>query len=229
MKCHLKSYVVPKSWTLQKKENVFCIRPKPGAHLAEFSVPVAHMLRTLGIATTVREIKYIMSSKAIIVDGETCTHYKQPVGLMDCVSIPAMKKNYRLLLDEKGKLTYLEIPDSEIGKKISRIEGKTVVKGGKIQLNLFDGRNVLSNIECKAGDSVLIDVPVQNVSSVLKLEKGATVMLIKGRHTGLIGVVEDIKDNRLWFKIGKDSKDSFETLKAYAFVIGKDKPVIKVQ
>ncbi|MBW3019205.1 30S ribosomal protein S4e [Candidatus Woesearchaeota archaeon] len=226
MKCHLKNYVVPKSWTLEKKKNVFSIRPQPGAHLSNFSVPVAHMLRTLDLAGTVREIKYIMNSKAIIIDGEPVKNYRKPVGFMDCISIPALKRNFRVLLNEKGKLTYLEVPDSEIGKKLSRVEGRRTVKGGKIQLNLSDGRNVLSNVECKVGDSVLIAVPVQNITNVFPLEKGATIMLVNGKHTGMIGIVEDIKDNRLWFKKGKDL---FETLKEYAFVIGKDKAMVKVQ
>nr|MCK4930221.1 30S ribosomal protein S4e [Nanoarchaeota archaeon] len=60
---------------------------------------------------------------------------------------------------------------------------------------------------------------------VFKLEKGALVYLYKGKHAGQLVVIDDFKGNNIVFKI---NKDVFETKKAYAFVVGKDRPVISL-
>lgn len=212
---HLKSYVVPRSWTLKRKEQVFVARPKPGAHPAELSVPLIHALRVLGFAKTVREAKRIMQGKGVHVDGKPANDYKMPVGLMDVITIVPLKQSVRVLLDPKGKLVYESVAEAK--RKVAKVRGKTVLAGGKIQLNLSDGRNMLTDKPCKVGDSVVFSIPDQKVEAILKLEKGATVYLIKGRHTGMIGTVDDVQNDRLWFKVGKEV---FETPKEYALVVG---------
>jgi len=49
--------------------------------------------------------------------------------------------------------------------------------------------------------------------------------LIGGTHIGENGIIKDIKGKKLVYK---RNKEEFETLKKYAFVIGKEKPVIKL-
>ena len=53
----------------------------------------------------------------------------------------------------------------EAAWKICRIEGKTTIKGGKTQLNLHDGRNIIVE-DAQAystGDSLKLGLPEQNV------------------------------------------------------------------
>jgi len=214
---HLKSYVVPRSWTLKRKERVFVARPKPGAHPAELSVPLIHALRVLGFASTVREAKQIMHAKNVLVDGKPATDYKRPVGLMDVITFVPMKKSVRVLLDTKGRLVYEDVSDADAKRKVAKVRGKTVLKGGKLQLNLSDGRNIVSDKACAVGDSVVFAVPTQKVEAVLKLDKGAKVYLVKGRHTGRIGTIDDVQNDRLWFRI---DKEVLETPEEYALVVG---------
>lgn len=212
---HLKSFVVPKSWTLRKKEKVFSVRPKPGAHPSELSVPLAHMLRSLGYADTVREIKQVIHNRGLLVDGRVVKDHRMPVGFMDVVEFKPLSRTIRLLLNAKGRIVYVDAKDPSL--KVLKVRGKTVLPGGKLQLNLSDGRNLVSDKDCKVGDSLVITLPYQKVEKVLKLDKGANVYLLKGRHTSKSGVVENVEGNRLWFKSGDEV---FETLKDYALVIG---------
>ena len=50
--------------------------------------------------------------------------------------------------------------------------------------------------------------------------------MIGGKHIGQTGKVQDIIGNRILYKTEKG--DVIETLKEYAFPIGKDKPLIKL-
>ena len=50
--------------------------------------------------------------------------------------------------------------------------------------------------------------------------------MVGGRHVGEIGVIENIKAGKVTYKL---KGGVFETLKDYAFVIGEDKPLIKIK
>jgi ribosomal protein S4E len=52
------------------------------------------------------------------------------------------------------------------------------------------------------------------------------IYLTGGKHIGQIGKIQDIIGNRILYKT--ESGDVVETLKDYAFPIGKDKPLIKL-
>ena len=59
----------------------------------------------------------------------------------------------------------------------------------------------------------------------LKFDKGSLIYLTGGRHISELGVIESIKDKKITFKL---HNKVFETSKDYAFVIGDNKPVIKL-
>ena len=52
------------------------------------------------------------------------------------------------------------------------------------------------------------------------------IYLIGGKHIGDMGKVEDVHGDKIRYKSRKG--DVYETLKEYAFVIGKEKPSIKL-
>ena len=98
---------------------------------------------------------------------------------------------------------------------------------GKIQINLNDGRTILTEKkDFKVGDSVLIELPSQKIKQTIKLEKGSLVYLTGGKHIGEIGVIEEFKDNIIVYK---RNNQKHETLKKYALVVGKNKPLISLE
>jgi len=225
-KKHLKRLNTPKTWDIKKKGLKYIKRPSPGAHSFKNGISLSIFLRDiLKLAKTNKEVKNILNSNDVIIDGVKRKSEKFIVGFMDIVSIPSIKENFRIVFNKKGKLSFIKINEDESKLKISKIIGKKMHKG--LQINLLDGRNILTDKkECKVGDSVLIEIPKQTIKETIKLEVGSLILLIGGKHIGNTAKIEEIKNNMMKCK----NKDiTFETSKKYAFVIGRDKPIIKIE
>ncbi|MBR9675775.1 30S ribosomal protein S4e [Candidatus Woesearchaeota archaeon] len=228
VKSHLKRIATPKTWKIKRKKNVFVTRPKPGAHKISMGVSLNTFFKeVLRYCKTTKEVRQILHNKEVLVDGKRRKNPRFLVGLMDVVSIPSIKENYRLVLSDKGVLTHLKIEGKEANLKPSKIMNKTLIKEGKVQLNLSDGRNILLKKDSyKTGDTLLFELPSQKIVKHLKLGVGSYVVLGRGKHAGMGGVVSEIKDNDISFK-NKDG-EVLKTKKAYAFVVGEKKAEIKI-
>lgn len=229
VKNHLKRIAMPTTWTTKEKKTfTWVARAKPGMHSFEEGMPLVLVLREmLNHANSAREVKYILSNKQVLIDGIRRRDHKFTVGFMDSISIPELNENYRISLNENGKLSLIKIDKKESAEKLVKIRGKGLYKG-KTQLRLSDGRTMLiekSKEEYKTSDSLLISVPEQKIMSHLKFEKGALVLLTDGKKIGNIGVIEEIKKDNVKIKA---KNIEFETLKKYCFVIGKQKPALTI-
>ncbi|MEW5955706.1 MAG: 30S ribosomal protein S4e [Candidatus Micrarchaeota archaeon] len=226
---HLKRIAAPKAVPLSKKTTVWFKKGKPGAHALAQSIPLLSLLRdVLKIAGSKWEAKKIIAAGDVLVDETHVSDEGCAVGLMDAVSIPKMKKHYRVVF-RKGRLGLSEITAEEAKEKPCKIVGKTVVAGNKVQLNLHDGRNYLIEKEedqFKAGDTVRLALPSQKLAGFMKLEKGARCYVYKGKHSGKTGVLKEIVE----FPYGTPSDVVLEdetgnkliTLKDYLFVVDKN-------
>ena len=63
------------------------------------------------------------------------------------------------------------------------------------------------------------------VKEILPLSEGATVFLTKGKHSGDVGTLKKLNVREAIFS--KENKD-VGTAKGYLFVVGKNKPAIKI-
>ncbi|MDR1690491.1 MAG: 30S ribosomal protein S4e [Candidatus Methanoplasma sp.] len=230
MSDHLKRLAAPGTWPLKRKISVWATKQSPGAHSLESSMPAAMVLRDMmKVCDTAREAKRIIGNRELTVDGVPVKNPKAPIGVMDTVSLPKMKLNYRMLLTDKGKLTLVPVSEDEAKWKLCRIEGKTKISGGKIQLNLSGGRNiVLDKNMYKSGDTLKIDVADQKVLDSFPLADGASALIINGALAGKVETIADLvvvkgpSDNVVRFKSG------IETVKRNVFIIGSSKPEIKL-
>lgn len=232
MSKHLKRYFSPKSWKIKRKGIVYITKPSPGPHKIEMALPLNVILRDmLGYAATNREVKFMLANRDIAVDGIRRRDFKFPVGLFDVLSLNDVGEHFRIILDKKGSIILIKISKDESSLKPCKIIGKSIMKGveGKAQLNLYDGKNMLVEKDSyKVGDVVLIELSEKNlrIRDHIKLAKDSLVFLTGGRHIGETGKVQDIAGNRIIYKTEKG--DVVETLKKYAFPVGKDKPLIKL-
>lgn len=227
---HQKRLSAPKTYKIPRKAFKWVVRVSPGPH-DKNAIPLAVVIRDLlQLSDTAREARKIIAAGEVCVDGVVRREYKFPVGLFDVVSIPKLEKSYRVLFDEKGRYVLREIEDDD--RKLYKITNKTIVKGGKVQLNLFDGTNILATNEYKTKDSLLLKIPEKQILDHLKFEEGALIMIIGGTHAGEIGRVKG-------YKIVKGSGANLVTVETpigeittvedYVFVVGKKdskKPVI---
>ncbi|MDR2966774.1 MAG: 30S ribosomal protein S4e [Methanobacteriaceae archaeon] len=230
---HLKRYKAPKNWPIHPKEAKWTVKPAPGPHAIEKSLSLLIVVRDiLKLADNSREAKKIIKTGKIWVDGRARKDYKFPVGFMDVIEIPKTGEVYRVLPDKKGRLITHPIPKENVNFKLCKIRNKTTIKKGKTQLNLHDGRNLIVDDSFSVGDILHLKVPDQDVNDTLKFEEGAMVLVTGGKHIGEIGNITEINinysSNPNTVVIENNKKDSFITLKDYAFVIGKDEPVISL-
>src|SRR5512133_1462699 len=142
-KKHLKTLTAPVSWPIKRKGQTFVIRPLPGKSF-NMSMPLSLILKDmLGYCKTSKEVRALLRDKEILVDGKRRKEEKFLVGIMDILSIPITKDYFRMQINKNRKLELVKIDASETGSKIMKIVGKTSLKNGKMQLNLFDGRNII--------------------------------------------------------------------------------------
>ncbi len=234
---HLKRIAAPKSWKIRRKKlpggksGVWITKPSPGPHPQERAIPLRVLLRDyLGLARTAREADYIIKHGKVLVDGRVVKDPKFPIGLFDVVEIPEIEKSYRIVLDEHGRLMAKEIGEAEKTYKIVRIERKTMVKGGLIQLTTHDGRNfLLKTTDLRPGDVMKIEVPSQTILESYKLEPGNLVYILSGRHAGAVGTVKEVEKGDLarptLVKVEVEGA-TIETAKKNVFVVGKNAPVL---
>ncbi len=226
MKAHLKRTVVPTSWKIKRKGLTFVVRALPRGKF-NFGVPLVVLFRDLlKKAKTSKEVKSILNSKEILIDGRRRKESKFLAGLMDTVSIPSTAEQFRILIDKKGRLTVVPIVKEEAGVKLCKIVKKGMVKG-KVQIGLHDGRSIIVEKDgYKTGDSLLITVPDQTIKEHLKLEKGVLVYLIGGKYIGNIGTIDKLEKGGIIAKIGAEN---VEVKKEYIFVVGKGKAAISLK
>jgi len=196
----------------------------------------------LGLAKKRSEVRAILSQGNVMVDGNIERDELFPTGLMDVISIPTVDKQYRVLPSEKG-LALQPINKNEAEFKLCRVEDKTVLNGGNVQLNLHDGRNIRITVKDanKAEedvfgtlDTVKISLPGQEIMEHFRFVEGASALIISGKNMGKRGkivavehrevqkrkkalvTVEDVRGNR------------FQTTVEYVFVVGDARPHISL-
>ena len=141
---HLKRINAPRSWPIERRIRKFVAKPLPGTHKLAESMPLGVILREmLRIGKEKREIKIILNNKSILIDNKIRKEFRFPVGIFDSLSIPKLNKHFRITYNKKGDLDLVEISKEDSEHKTCKIIGKTVLKKGKTQLNLSDGRNII--------------------------------------------------------------------------------------
>lgn len=228
----LKRLLAPAFWKVEKKAKTWVVSPAPGPHKKMECIPLQILVRNiLKLAETGKEAKTIIKKGEILVDGKVRKSHAYPVGLMDVVAIPRIKKYFRIVPTERG-LELVDIDEGEATKKLFKIENKTVVKKRKLQLNLHDGKNLLVDKDVyKTGDSLLLKLPEQKILEHIKLEKGNLALITKGKNSGKIVRIKELittrsrEPNKVICEL--EDKEA-EVLKDYIFVIGKQEPAIKL-
>jgi small subunit ribosomal protein S4e len=191
---HLKRHAIPKRWPIQRKGTAFVV--KPNRSFSE-SLPVLIVLRDLlKVAKNRKEVKKMIHMKNILLNGKEVRDEKEGILLFDIITLTPSKNNYRLTIIKNEKFNLEEIKESEANSKIAKIIGKKILKGKKVQLNLSDGRNFLSNIQCKIDDSVSINLKEKKIEKCIQLTENSSVIVFAGKHSGEKGKIEKINKEK---------------------------------
>ena len=230
MSRHQKRVASPRSWPIPRKIHTWVANSKPGPHSAKGSIPLVVVVRDLlGLVDNSREAKRVLHEGGVLVDGKARKDPNFPVGIFDVISVPALDKKYRLLSDAKGRFDLTELEAGEV-RKLCRIENKTILRGGKTQLNLNDGTNILAEGDYAPGSSVILSIPEKEIADVIEFKEGNLAVVVGGTHSGEVGAIKEIevvrssRPNRVIIS----GKEDFETTVDHVFMIGRDKPAIKL-
>jgi len=226
MSNHLKRLAAPRSWSIPRKTNVYTAKPRPGAHPLRRAVPLGTVLRDyLKVSRSAREAGRAIGDGDVLVDGRIVKDPKFAVGFMDVVSIPKLKASWRVTIDDKARLRFAAVGEKEAAWKLCRIDDKTTVRGGRTQLNLHDGRNILvKKDDYKTGDVLRMELPSQKITGHFPLKDGAEALVTGGQHAGEVAPIKSVevtrshKPNLVHLTSGESH---FTTIKDYAFPIGE--------
>ncbi len=241
-KRHLRSFAVPGFWPIPRKEQFWAPKPSPGPHPLETSIPLLLIIRDiLGYAKTAREARKIIGQGVIKVDGRPRKNYKYPVGLMDVIEITETGEAYRIIPYPRSFFKLHPISRDEASYKLCRIEDKSTVKGGHIQLHFHDGRNHLIRVSDPTNPSedvyrtlgtVKLAIPEQEILDYIPLEEGSLAIVTSGRNVGRVGRILEVKPGLRRYRriVTLEDKDGsrFQTSLSYIFVIGRKEPLISL-
>ncbi len=220
----LKRISAPRTYHILRKKFTWVTKPNPGPHdknALSLNVVIRDVLK---LSRKAREVKRMLNEGKVLVDGVVRRNPKLPVGLFDIISIPLIKKHYRVVLDSNGRLVCKEAKSKESELKLVRVKNKKRL-AKNYQLTTNDGRSIIVKLsdgkKIKTGYSLLIKVPSQEIVKVLPLMKDYQCFITGGAHVGKKAVINDVNDKVIVINI--DGKE-YRTIKDYVFVIG-DKSV----
>jgi len=237
----LKRLNTPAFLQIKRKHGKFFIKPSPGPHPSRFSLPLLHSVRDiLKLTDNYREAKKLIGLGNFKVDGKIVRDGGYPLGLMDVLSIEKMNSYYRILPDSHHGLILHEISQEESTFKLCRISNKTTIKGGHIQLNLHDGRNIAIKVNdprnpkediYKHMDVLKISIPEQEIIKLLKFKKNNLAIIMSGKNIGQIGKIVNIL-KRFGPKAStvsiQHNGSHTETLYDYTFIVGEEQSEVDI-
>lgn len=219
----------PRRWQIKRKTKYWAVKSSAGPHETEFSVPLLQVVRDmLSLCETSREAKMLISGGRFSVDGRVRKDYRYPMGLMDVLKIDGEEGGHRMLVDRRNKMHLVPVPAADCTWKLCRVEAKSVIRGGRTQISLHDGRNLLGDSDAATGDVVRIEIPSQKVLGTFRLKEGSKALLIGGSHVGELATVSKFEKwrnpapNIVYFKEG------FSTVWTNVFVSGADESSIRL-
>jgi small subunit ribosomal protein S4e len=236
---HLKRLASPAYWPIHRKEHPWAPKPTPGAHPASYSLPLDVVVRDeLGLAKTRREVSRIVAAGRVKVDGRAKLK-NYPAGLMDVLEFADANLAYRMLPIKGKGLGLVKITKEEAKFKLCKILRKRTTPKGLTQIGTHDGRSLNfpatdpQSTAFSTNDTLRISIPTQRVLNHMKFEKGNYALVTGGRNIGKCGKIIELQAGTAtrpaMVRIEDDAGTKFDTMANYTFVVGTDKPSIKLE
>ncbi|OQS55858.1 RPS4 [Ecytonucleospora hepatopenaei] len=235
---HLKRLAANNKWGLEKSGGKYAIRPLPGSHNKELSIPMHYILtRFLKLAQTSKEVHYIMKEGLVHVNGKKMLNHKSTVGLFDVISVKKSNEHFRLILGINRKFKLQKITSEEAKFRLTKVSSKGVDKL-KIGENMEEvpmtrtlcGYNFrYANPAIEVSDTVKVNIESNKIVENYKFEQGAIVFIFSGSNTGRVGTIKSMEkqtDGKTLIQLVDGNMNHFTTLMSSAMVIGKDEQTL---
>jgi small subunit ribosomal protein S4e len=180
---HIKKTKMPKSWPISRKGRGKRFIAVP-SHSIKKGISLLFLLRDfLKIAKTRKEARFMTLGGLVKINNKIRKNENFPVQVFDTINLEKAKLNYRLEIVNK-KFSLKKISEKEALEKVVKISGKSFISGNILQMNLDDGRNMLTKEKFSVGDSVLLNTKESKIVKILPLKEGANIEVILGKHAG---------------------------------------------
>lgn len=202
---HLKRQGTPKRWPIPRKGTKYLVRPHSNL---ERGIPILVLLRDmLKVAQNRKEVKRALHEKKILLNSKVAKDDRNSAMLFDTISLVPSKKHYMLELAENGRFKLTEINEKQASYKTAKVVDKKTLRKKKVQLNLWDGKNYLSDLDCNVNDSVLVNLKDRKVEKCLPLKEKSKVVVFRGKHSGKKGIIRKLKPERKMASVTVDKDD----------------------
>lgn len=196
---HIRRIAMPKSFPLKRKGREKYVIAQIGNAK---TIPLLLVVRDiLNLAKTRREAKILLKAGEILVNNKKIDNEKTSVHLFDTIAISKLQKFYRVIL-KKNKFSFREISEKESLIRVCKIVSKKILSGGKVQINLDNGYNVLSDLRAAVNDSAIFDFKANKIIKHLPLKEKVNVEIIGGSHVGATGILNKIEGRTAEIKAG---------------------------
>lgn len=221
---HLKRLAAPVQWGLDKHSGKYAVRPLPGPHSKELSIPLKYIIaRFLKVANTSKEVDYIISSKMISINGKNVGCGKFRVGLFDIITVKKTNQHFRLYLGANRKFKLHKVSSDESRFRITKVLSKHSYNSIPLTSTL-DGFNFkFANPAICIGDTVKVDIQTNKIVDSLPIEVGKVAYVYSGPNAGRIGVVKRVDvsiDGKTTFQIQDRNQKSFNVPSSKVMSIG---------
>jgi len=189
---HLNRQNIGKFWPVPRKGTKYLA---VASYNKSNSIPLVVVVRDiLKIVRNKKELQRIINEKRIKINHKEIKKVNYPVCLFDVINLVNVKKNYRATFSENKKIIFKEISDKESETKIFKVLNKKILSGKKVQFNLMHGKNIISKEKVNTGDSLLLNLKDNSIIKIIKMEKNKNIFVIRGKHMGINGKIENIME-----------------------------------
>ncbi len=201
---HTKRQTIKKFWPIPRKGTKYIATP---AHEKASAIPLVVVFRDiLKLVEKRKELKTLINDKDILVNNKIVRELNFPILLFDTISIPRIKKYYKAVYSKFKKISFVEINENESFFKIYKVIDKRILPKRKVQINLVNGENLFYDKPVDPGASIILNTKERKVSKVLKLSKGAKMMVIRGKYLGLVGQFINNPEGKRFIEIKLEDK-----------------------
>ncbi|MDD5193833.1 MAG: hypothetical protein PHF67_04595 [Candidatus Nanoarchaeia archaeon] len=186
---HLKRNKIENFWPIPRKGTKFVAVP---SHNKSEAIPLIVVMRDiLKLVRNAKELKRIIHEKHILINNKLIHDINYPICFFDVINLQHINRNFKAIISKNKKMDFEEIAHKE-NTKILKVIGKKIIDSDHIQLNLIHGWNIISKEKVKTGDSIVINTEDKKILKVIPLEKDKKAVVIKGKHAGSHGKIEEI-------------------------------------
>ncbi len=187
---HMKRLASPNYMAVGRKVATFVTKPNPGRHTLESSLALSTFIKEkLELARSTGEARKAIKGGRIEVNGRIIREPKYPIGFGDVIRIVPSDESYWVHVGKYGVFEAMK-SNRKIEQKALKVVGKYLARGGKLMLRLSNGNVMHTDQQVRVNDSVLLQG--SKISGVIKFEKGAKCLVVKGIHAPEQGIIKQI-------------------------------------